>query len=465
MSIREQLDPFMKPRSVALLGVSRRTGEEAFNILENMLNTGYRGKLYPVNPNVTELLGLHAFPTVKAIADPVDLAVVTTPRDLALPMIRECLDKGIRAITVVAQGFADTGEQGRAQQREMTRVARSGGARVIGPNTFGTANAFANFNTAFVPARMLPIPIGLICQTGVFFVGFPGLVLLGKGFDLGNACDVDHAEALEYFEDDPEVRLVVLHIEGLSRGERLLEVARHTTKKKPVLVWKTGATEQAARMAQSHTGSLAGKDAVWDAALRRSGVLRVRELDELRDLVKGFTCLPPLRGRNIGVVTFTGGYAIMALDACAHSNIGMPPLGTGARAIIAGMSPPWLHVGNPVDIWPAMSSRRDFSGMADALVTAFRAVLSEPQVHALLFIGGAFASRWTRNVCQLLIDIAAQFPSKPVTAYFYGQYATEADEVASASGRVAVFPSVERAVHTLSRLAEYQSQATEPVQA
>lgn len=451
--LQEQLRPFIEPRSVALIGASRRTGEGTMNILANLLEAGYQGRLYPVNPGAAEVLGLKAYPSVMAVAGEVDLAVIAVPREKVLAAAGECVDKGIRAITVVAQGFADAGAEGRRWQDQLVALARGKGARVIGPNTFGTANAFLNFSSAFVRTKMARLPLGLVCQTGVFFAGFPGLDLMGKGFDLGNACDVDPVDALEYFADDPQVRLITMHIEGLGRGRRFLEVASRVARQKPLLVWKTGASERGARMARSHTGTITGSDEVWGAALRRCGAWRVSDLDELRDAVKAAS-LPAMKGRNLGVISFTGAWATMALDACARGGLAAPPLGGRARDIIQGMAPPWFKAGNPVDIWPMIGSLGAYAEMSRGLRAAFRAVLSDRRVDALLFIGGAFSLPWTADMCQLLAETAAEFPDKPVAACFYGVHSDKAGEALASLGRAVVFPSVERAVRALARLAE-----------
>ena len=173
MGSDDGLKSFLEPKSVALVGVSRRTGQASFNILENLLSHGYRGTVYPVNPHAGEILGIRAYPSVKLIPADVDLAVISTPRDLVPPLIKECTDKDIRAIVVVAQGFADADEEGKKLQEEVVAIARAGGTRVVGPNTFGTANAFIDFSSAFVPVEMAKVPVGLICQSGFFFIGFP----------------------------------------------------------------------------------------------------------------------------------------------------------------------------------------------------------------------------------------------------------------------------------------------------
>jgi acetyltransferase len=455
MGSDDGLKSFLEPKSVALVGVSRRTGQASFNILENLLSHGYRGTVYPVNPHAGEILGIRTYPSVKQIPADVDLAVISTPRELVPPLIKECADKDIRAIVVVAQGFADADEEGKKLQKEVVTIARAGGARVVGPNTFGTANAFIDFSSAFVPVEMARVPVGLICQSGFFFIGFPGLRLIGKGIDLGNACDVDFVDGLESFEDDPQIRLIALHIEGVRDGRRFLEAARRVAQKKPVLVLKTGRSEQAARMARSHTGSLTGNDKVWQAALSSCGLIRVDDIDELSDLVRAFSCLPPMKGNRVGVVSFTGGLGIVAVDSCERNDLELAELSPQAKQTIADMSPPWLNIGNPVDAWPAVSSQASFEQMTKALATNLRALLADPQVDALILMATAFTPAFARDLAEEILETVAAFPHKPLVSYLYGPAVEEARAILNGSGKTMSFPTLERTIRTLSQMARH----------
>jgi acetyltransferase len=222
---------FLEPHSIALVGISGDTGPEARNILQNLLSRGYKGKLYPINPRCDEILGVRAYGSVSDLPETPDLALILTPRHLVPRLVKECIDKGIKAIAIVAQGFADSDEEGRRMQQEIIATARSAGARILGPNTFGVANAFINLNTAFVLTRMEKIPIGVICQTGFFFAGFPRMSVVGKALDVGNTSDVDFVDGLTYFEKDEDVKIVVLYVCRPSRSvtaSSLISVSAYT---------------------------------------------------------------------------------------------------------------------------------------------------------------------------------------------------------------------------------------------
>jgi len=453
MQTAKQMKQFMEPQSVALIGVSRDTGEGNFNILENLLSYGYQGKIYPVNPNASEILGIRTYSSITEVTDNVDLAIITTPRSLVPRLVRECSQSNIQAIEIVAQGFSDTSDdEGKQLQKEIDDIARTGRIRIVGPNTFGTANAFINFSSSFVRIRMKKEPIGLICQTGVFFVGFPELALIGKGLDLGNACDISFAEGLEYFENDPQTNVVVLHIEGMRDTKRFIDVARRTARTKPVVALKTGRSQQAAKAAQSHTGSLIGRNEVWQAALKQSGVIQASDLEEFIDLARTFSVLPLMEKPRIGVVTISGGLGIVTIDGSQQSGLEIGQLSANTKKLLDAMSPSWLNISNPVDIWPAMMTS---PSVMKPLTDGLEAVLSDEQLGAVLFIGAAFDEKWGTGLCQLFNEAAADHQDKPLACCLYGPYGDEAIRQLQDAGKAVGFPTPERAIRALAQLKDY----------
>lgn len=453
MSCLGQMKLFVEPKSIAIIGISRQTGEGTSNILENLIGYGYQGKIYPVNPNTTEILGIKSYPSVTQIKESIDLAVIVTPREVVPQIVEECIRSNIRSLIVVGQGFADASDdEGKQLQKEIVAIAKKGSARIVGPNTFGTANAFINYSSAFVRQEMRRVPIGLICQSGVFFIGFPKLRLIGKGIDLGNACDIDFVHGMEYFESDKETSLVVLHIEGTQEGKRFLEAARRLALKKPVLALKTGQSDKAVKAAQSHTGSIVGKDEVWEVALKQAGIIRVADIDELHDLVAAFLFLPPMKGKGIGVITFTGGLGIITIDACHKFNVEIAELSSTTKKRLRDISPPWLSIGNPVDIWPAAMISQPF---LKGLQNGFRILQQDPKVNGLLFIGGAFSRKFADELCYILEAQAEACPDKPLVSYLYGPYAEEARDKLEKLGKTIALPTPDRAIRALARLFQY----------
>ena len=438
---------------MALIGVSRYTGEGAFNILENLLSYGYQGRIYPINPSVSEILGVKTYSSVSEVADDIDLAVIATPRSLVSQLVKECADSNIKAIVIVAQGFSDASdEEGKQLQKEIDNIAKAGQARILGPNTFGTANAFVNFSSSFVKIKMKKQPIGVICQTGVFFVGFSEITFIGKGIDLGNACDISFSEGLEYFENDSETKVIALHIEGMQDTKAFANISRDIARKKPILALKTGQSEQAAKASQSHTGSLTGRKETWQAAFKQAGVIQVSDLEELIDLARTFSVLPLMKKSKIGVTTISGGLGILAIDACQNLGIGIDRLSSKTQKLLDTMAPSWLKVSNPVDIWPIMMTSQP---VMKPLIDGLEAFLADHELGAVLFIGAAFDEKWGTGLCHLLSELAAAHQDKPLVCCIYGPYAEQDIKEMQDAGKVVGFPTPERAIKALARLNEY----------
>lgn len=453
MNILQQMKQFVEPQSVALVGLTRNTGEGAFNVMENLLSYGYQGKMFPINPSTREILGIKTYASVMDIPEPVDLAIIGTPRNLVPNMLAECNQRGIRSALVFAQGFADSVDQeGKYLHKQMMEVIQTTGIRVIGPNTFGTANAFINFSSSFYKQQLQRWPIGIICQSGMFYIGFPELAMTGKGIDLGNACDIQFAESLQCFEDDPQIRVIAMHIEGVQDPKAFTGIAKRVSKKKPLIVLKTGRSEQAARAAQSHTGSLTGRDEIWETALKQAGIIRVNDLQELVDITRAFAVWPPLQNHNVGVATLSGAVGVMALDAAQHTDLKLVNLSAQTLKSIEAISPPWLRINNPVDIWPAMmSSPNIITPMVDGL----NALLSDPLLGAVVFIGASFDDKWTTSITQLLTDLASRHPEKVLACCLYGPNGDDAIKGLQEAGRVAAYPTPERTIRALARIYEY----------
>ena len=263
------------------------------------------------------------------VPGPVDLAVFVIPPQAVPGAMRECVQKGVRAAVVISAGFRETGEPGATLERELLEVARQGGIRFVGPNCNGHFNTAANLHTTGGGSR--PGPLGLVSQSGNF-----GGHILGRGADRGigftkyvssgNEADLHLEDYIEYLDQDDETRIILAYIEGLKEGRRFFELAKETTKKKPIIVMKVGRTDEGASAAHSHTGSLSGSDVIHEAAFRQSGVIRVDEVDDLFDIALALLRQPLPRGRRVGILTGGGGFGVVATDACRRMGLEIPML-------------------------------------------------------------------------------------------------------------------------------------------
>ncbi len=444
---------FMEPESVALIGISRKSGPGSFNYMENMIKFGFSGRIFPINPKAKEILGRKAYPNIRAVKEKIDLAVISTPREDTVSILKDCVAANAKAAIVVNQGFGDADSRGRQMQREMTEIAKRDGIRILGPNTLGVLNNFNNFTTSFMPLSKERAPVGLICQSGIFFVGarvFSGKI--GKGIDLGNACDIGFYEALEYLGEDPDIKIIVIHMEGLSKGKEFVSLASKVVKEKPIIILKTGSSETGARAVMSHTGSMAGNYQVYKAALKRAGVTFLEEEGQMTYAVKTLLNLPTMKGNRVAVITFSGAAGIMASDTLERHNLELSTLSPETIHMMAELSPDWMPLANPLDIWPAVMVH----GTHKAYSVALKAVLNDPNVDGVICIAIApmIPESSFLDVSEPLNRVMQEAPPKPVIAWLYGPNQREISKRFESKKRIMVYPTLEVAAWSLSLLRE-----------
>jgi acetyltransferase len=449
---------FFDPRSVVLVGVTRATGAGAYNNLEVMMRYGYQGRIYVVQPKIAEILGHRTYSQVADLPEVPDLAVISVGRDNVLPVFSACVEHGIRRVIVISQGFADADRRGGLLQADLKAMARTGKVRVVGPNTLGVINAFNGFTTAFVdvPRDPSPPPLTMVVQSGVFQAGVESFTgRLGKGIDIGNTCDVDFVDVLDFLEHDPQTRIIVLHVEGMKRGREFLQTAGRVARHKPVIVLKTGRSAAGAKAALSHSGSMVGEDAVFEAACARAGLIRVRNTIELRAVCQAFQHFHSMSGPKLAVVTASGAVGIMAADACEDYGLEFAPFPESARQALEDSRISWHRLNNPADIWPLGMVAGPFT---DVFKRAARLMLADDQTDAFLGIAPVLNSPLHRDLDMAAVGreiSAADHWRKPVALWLYGG---DKDRVAAAlaeTEHVACFGSIDEAMMGLSACLRY----------
>ena len=353
--MQSSLTPFFEPRGVAIVGASDKPDKLSHGILKNLVEQGYQGGIYPVNPKSDAILGKKCFADVAAVPDPVDLAVIILPAPAIPGVLEACGQRGIRAVTVISGGFKEIGEQGKALEAEIIAVVKKHGMRMIGPNCVGTVNLVTGLNTTFIKGKPATGGIGLISQSGAVCGGIVDHVLeKGVGFShilsLGNMADVSETDMLEYLGDDPDTRVIAIYAEGVQDGKRFLEVGRQVTRKKPVLVLKAGRSDEGAKAVSSHTGSLAGSHAAYQAAFQQSGMIEVQNTAELLNVAMAMDWLKPVRGKRAAIITNAGGPAALASDSMAEHGIQLAELSTQTQARLREKLNPAAQAANPVDM-------------------------------------------------------------------------------------------------------------------
>lgn len=348
------LDSIFKPRSVAVIGASERAGSVGRSVLWNLLSSPFGGTVFPVNPKRRNVLGIQAYPSVKAIPEPVELAVITTPAETVPGVIAECVEAGVPAAIIISAGFKEHGEKGQQLEREIAQLVR-GKMRVVGPNCLGVMNPVRGLNATFAQTIARPGKVAFLSQSGALctavldwslkeMVGFSSFVSVGSMLDVG------WGDLITYFGDDPRTSAILIYMESIGDARAFLSAAREVSLTKPIIVIKAGRTAEAAQAAASHTGALTGSDEVLDAAFRRTGVLRVNSISDIFYMAEVLAKQPLPKGRKLAIVTNAGGPGVLATDALIADGGELAKLSPQTISALDGFLPPhWSH-GNPADI-------------------------------------------------------------------------------------------------------------------
>ncbi|HVL55713.1 MAG TPA: acetate--CoA ligase family protein [Burkholderiaceae bacterium] len=451
-------------RSVAVIGASPDDDRIGGKPMRFLIDFGFRGRIYPVNPRYPEIRGHRCYPDLEAIGDDIDIAVVAVPFQQAQAVIEQCVRKRVRQVVMFSSGYAETGPDGAQRQRALERAIAGSGVRLLGPNTLGFANLssglIANFGQAFELPRGLLKPgrAGFVSQSGAFgtFI-FALSAEQGIGYKYfavtGNEADLTVSELIDAMAADPEVDLVAGYVEGIRDGRRFLEACeRARAAAKPIVLIKTGRTAGGSAAAMSHTAAIAGADEVYDAVFRQTGAIRVVDEEEMLDVVTLMRAHKRIAGRRVGVVTMSGGAGVMLADAIEHHGLQLARLQPQTEARLAQIVPAFGSVRNPVDL------TGQFLTDPGLLTGALSCLLDDPGVDAVVFFLG-LGRRYGERIAQTLRDAAAATDKPIVVAWTAGPAAIIAD---LRSGGLPVLPTPTRSIRALAALARFAEAGARP---
>ncbi len=465
VSLRE----IFEARSVAVVGASRDPFKAGHQVVRTLLTAGYRGRVYPVNPNEEELLGLPCYPSVAAIPDPVDLVVVCLPGRAAVAVMEEIERRGdVKGVVVISAGFAETGipENVEAQQR-LAEIARRSGLRVFGPNCIGIMNPETGLITGFHPGvRLIPGNIGYVTQSGALGGSLLTLALSQPkplGFarfgHVGNMCDVSNVELIEDYGDDPRVSVILVYMEGVRDGREFMRVAAQVTRKKPVLVLKVGRTESGSRATLSHTATLAGSDAVYSGAFQQCGVVRVPTMQDLIGGAKAISMLPRPRGNRVCILTEAGGMGVISTDEVESSDVlQLAPMSRETCEKLTALLPPMATVCRPNGYVDTSAA-----AMAGEFREAMRLILADPNVDMVVFnsIPPTFLS--PMDVAQAIVPVVREFDKPVVACFTVNETVTEARRYLEENG-IPTFDTPDAAVRALAILVRATFSVSHPLE-
>jgi acetyl coenzyme A synthetase (ADP forming)-like protein len=447
------IDALLRPRTIAVIGASRTRGTIGAEVFHNIVANGFTGVVYPVNPSAHAVQGVRAYPSVRDVPDEIDLAVIVVPAAGVLAVVDECVAKRVRALLVISAGFAETGDEGRARQAELTAKVRDAGMRMVGPNCLGVLNTDPeiSLDATFAPTWPPHGNIAFSSQSGAI-----GLAILDQARELGlgihhfvsigNKADISGNDLLEHWGADPAVRVILLYLESFGNPRNFLRIARAVSRATPIVAVKSGRTAAGARAATSHTGALAGMEVAVDALFAQSGVIRTDTLEELFDVAMLLANQPVPRGNRVAILTNAGGPGIMATDACESRGLALAELAPATTEALGAFLPPEASLRNPVDM---IASARPAS-----YETGLRLLLADDDVDAVLALFVPPVGTEAAEVAAAIRRGAAG-ATKPVLTCFMGMHGVPAALSSLREGKVPSYAFPEAGVIALGRVVRY----------
>jgi acetyltransferase len=456
------LTPLMEPRSVAVIGASATPPKPGYLLLKNIVDGGYPGAIYPINPRGGSILGHQAYPAIGDVPGPVDLAFVVLGREAIPDVLRACIAKGVKAALIITAGFREVGGEGDRLQVELEAITRESDLLVVGPNTIGMVSMPGRLVASFVPfPTWTDGPVALFAQTGLFGGALMAEKMSQEVQRLGIACSlavgnkvgVDEVDYLGYARQQPAIRAVGMYLEGLRDPRAFAEAAREVNREKPIVVVKPGRQPSGARASLAHTGSTPMEDARVDAALHDAGVHRAEDLEDLFACLKMMTWQPLPRGRRIAIGTWTGAQGVIAMDQVDDYGLVPAEISEATRERITPHLPEWLPVLNPVDVWPALDR-----GPRQVTEETLGALLADPANDMVLGMILAVEGADFPEVRAVFSSLSERYPDKPLALVIFGpepktRWVREIEGL-----QIPVFPTTRTAIRALAAAAS-QAQA------
>ncbi len=451
----ELMDRFFKPRSVAVIGASGTPGKLGYVIVKNIADSDFTGEVYPVNPKSDEILGYKVYHSVTEIPGEVDLVVTVLTPKITLSAIEQCAQKGVKAVIIESAGFGEMGGEGKVIQDQIVDIAKKNNIRVMGPNCSGIVSRDIVTSIYPMTKKVTRGDVVLIGQSGILAAGMASDIVeneslnINKVCSIGNKCDVNENDLLEYFGDDDSVKVISMYLETVTDGRNLTRIAKEVTPKKPVIFLSGGRTEAGAQAAMSHTGSIASNAKIVEAAVKQTGMIMADDFMELKDFAKVFSTQPLPKGNRVAVVTVAGSVGVNVSDLCTHYGLELPKLTPETIAEVEDKFD--TPVGNPIDLYYSVTK----IGFTQTLEITFPAAIRDPNIDAVILMLAGFD--YTEETVQkkIIQKIVKEMRKPLIICYIVGYNRYKSIIMDELGKDLPVFPTLISGVKALSKLCEY----------
>ncbi|HUV63081.1 MAG TPA: acetate--CoA ligase family protein [Sedimentisphaerales bacterium] len=446
------LESFFNPKSVAIVGASAQKGKVGYEILKNMIDAGYKGKIFPVNPKSETIEGLPCYADLAAVGQTPELVIVIVPAKIVPGIMQQCARVGVKSVIIITAGFKEVGKEGRELENQIVQIARQAGIRIIGPNCLGVIVPANKLNASFGGTLPAAGAIGYLSQSGALLTAILDManandIGFSKLVSIGNKADVDELDVIEALASDEDTKVIAGYLESIGNGNQFVREAEQISHDKPILLIKAGATEAGAKAASSHTGSLAGAEAAYESAFERAGIIRCNSVRQQFDYAQAFANQPLPAGPRVAVITNAGGPGIMAADAIEQQGLTFARLTEKTTKKLSSRLPAAANLYNPIDVLgDALADRYEF---------ALDAVLDDPNVDTVLVLLTPQTMTEPVATAEAIIRITRQKPKKPVLACFLGADKIEEGVRILRQGGIPQIDASERAVATVRVMADY----------
>jgi len=450
------LETFFNPKSVAIIGASHKKEKIGYVILTNFLSGIFKGKVYPINRDTSPILGCKVYDSISKVPGDVDLAVIVIPTKFVQKALDECVKKGVKSVIIITSGFSEMGKDGKVLEDELKKTIRTTKTRVIGPNCLGVYDSSSQVDTLFLARKRCGRPkegnIAFISQSGA--VGSTILdwlseeeIGMSKFISYGNGMDIDESDMIEYLGNDNKTKVITAYIEGIKgSGKKFMEVCKRVSRKKPIVILKSGKTKKGTEAVSSHTGSLAGSGKIYSAAFKQSGVIEAETWQELFDYARAFSSQPTPKGDRIVIVTDGGGFGVLATDESERSRLKLPMPSKRLKQKMSHVMPPYAILHNPIDLTGDTDAERYRVSIEECL--------KSEEYDGVIAITLFQVPKLEENVVDYLIELKRKYKKPILACAAGGEYSNKLSKKLTKGG-IPVYPTPERAVKVMKALVEY----------